>query len=75
MTRDTDEIFLSQAKHAARVSIDEEGCTAAAFTVMEASGSGMPEDEVDFVIDRPFLFAITNDAGFPLFIGIVNQPV
>ena len=42
---------------------------------MEASGSGMPEDEVDFVLDRPFLFAITNDAGFPLFIGIVNQPV
>jgi len=75
MTKETDEIYVSEAEHAARVVVDEEGCTAAAFTVMEASGSGMPEDEVDFVLDRPFLFAITNDAGFPLFIGIVNQPV
>ncbi len=75
MGKETDPIFISQAEHAARVVVDEEGCTAAAFTVMAADGSGMPEDEVDFVLDRPFLFAITNDAGLPVFIGIVNQPV
>jgi len=35
------------------------------------------EDEIDFVLDRPFLFAITNswrDSGLPLFVGVVNQP-
>ena len=75
MTRDTDEIFLSQAKHAARVSLDEEGCTAAAYTVMAACGAAAPpEEEIDFVLDRPFLFVITGPSGTPLFTGIVNRP-
>lgn len=72
----TDGIFLSQAEHAARVVIDEKGCTAAAYTVMAMSGSGAPpEDEIDFVLDRPFLFVITGANGLPLFIGTVNRPV
>ncbi len=66
---------LSQAQHAARVSIDEEGCQAAAYTVLMLAGGAMPpEEEVDFVLDRPFLFGITGEDGLPLFIGIVNQP-
>ena len=69
-------IFLAQASHAARVVIDEEGCTAAAFTVLPAPGNAMPPDEeVDFVLDRPFLFCITGESGLPLFVGIVNYPV
>ena len=74
MTQDTDEIYLSQAEHAARVTIDERGCTAAAFTVMMDAGGGAPaDDEVDFVLDRPFLFVIMADNGLPLFVGVVNQ--
>ena len=30
--------------------------------------------EVDFFLDRPFVFYITNDAGMPKFIGVVNNP-
>ena len=68
-------IFLSKADHAARVVIDEEGCTATAFTVLAEGGAAAPpEDEVDFVLDRPFLFAVTGDSGLPLFTGVVNQP-
>jgi len=76
MTTDLDvPIILSQADHAARVVIDEEGCTAAAFTVMLLCEAGEPSgDEVDFVLDRPFLFCITGDSGLPLFVGIVNYP-
>ena len=71
-----DPIILTQASHAARVVIDEEGCTAAAFTVMAAAGSeAPPDDEVDFVLDRPFMFCITGESGLPLFVGIVNHPV
>ena len=71
-----DPIYVSQAKHAARVKVDEEGCEAAAYTVMIAEcGAAMPPDEeVDFVLDRPFLFAVTGDSGLPLFVGAVNQP-
>lgn len=68
-------IFLSKAQHAARVSIDEQGVTAVAYTVMIAAGAAAPpEEEVDFVIDRPFVFAITSHDGLPLFVGIVNNP-
>ena len=75
MTTDADEIYLSKAQHAARVKIDEEGCTAAAYTVMMAAGSAMPpDDEVDFVLDRPFIFAITCADGLPMFVGIVSNP-
>ena len=53
-------VFLSSAEHGARVAIDEEGITAAAYTVMMAAGAAPPpEEEVDFVLDRPFLFVIT----------------
>ena len=61
--------------HAARVAIDEEGVTAAAYTVMMEAGAAMPPDEeIDFTLDRPFVFAITSQDGLPLFIGIVNTP-
>lgn len=74
MTTELDEIYVTQATHAARVAVDEEGVTAAAFTAMAMGGSGMPEDEVDFTLDRPFLFVLTSAAGQPLFAGVVNQP-
>ena len=75
MTSDMDGIFVSQAQHAARVTIDEEGCTAAAYTVMAVCGSAMPpEEEVDFVLNRPFVFVLTSMDGLPLFTGVVNNP-
>ena len=76
MTTDVDApIILSRADHAARVVIDEQGCTAAAFTVIANTAGAMPpEDEVDFVLNRPFLFCITGLSDLPLFVGIVNHP-
>lgn len=73
MTEDTD-VFVSKVEHGVRVTIDEEGCTAAAFTVMIMDGAGEPpNDEVDFVLDRPFVFVVRSDVGLPLFVGIVNN--
>ena len=43
---------------------------------MAMSGTGAPADEVeeiDFTVDRPFLFAIMSDDNLPLFAGVVNQ--
>ncbi len=75
LTEDMEGIFLSQASHGARVMVDEEGCIAAAYTVMAAAGAAMPPDEtVDFVLDRPFVFVITSDSGLPLFAGMVKKP-
>lgn len=76
MATDTDEIYVSEVTHAARVRIDEEGVEAAAFTVL-APGDGAaaePEREIYFTLDRPFLFAISSRDDLPLFAGVVNQP-
>ena len=66
---------IGKIDHAVRVAIDEEGVVAAAFTVIEMTDNGapmLPEDEIDFVLDRPFLFLVTDDV--PLFAGVVEQP-
>ncbi len=71
----TTEVWLDKVQHGVRVAIDEEGVTAAAYTEMTLCGSAMPpDDEVDFVLDRPFLFVVTGADQLPLFIGVVNQP-
>ncbi len=72
---DTPMLFVSQINHAARVAIDEKGCIAAAFTVIEID-TGMPPEleELDFVLDRPFLFVVSSRDDLPLFAGIVNEP-
>lgn len=72
---DLEELFVSRAEHAARVMVDEEGCEAAAYTLIitEATGALWGEDIVEFVLDRPFIFVITGCGDQPLFIGVVNQ--
>ena len=69
------DIFISNAKHAARVQIDEEGCRASALTVMQYSGAAVPDGKAQFILDRPFIFEIMSNTGFPLFAGIVNVPM
>ena len=71
---DTAGVYLSEVKHGTRVAVDEQGVTASACTMMVGSGAAMPEDEIDFTLDRPFLFAVCGTDGLPLFAGIVNQP-
>ena len=67
--------YVNRVDHSARVTIDEEGCEAAAFTLIAAdAGSSLPKDEIDFYLDRPFIFVITSPINTPLFIGIVNNP-
>ncbi len=75
LTESSAPLFVSSAQHAARVTIDEDGCTATAFTVIAVAGTAMPPDEeVDFILDRPFLFVLTGMDGLPLFAGIINHP-
>lgn len=66
---------ISKISHAARAKIDEDGLTAAAYTLILYAGSAMPPgEEVDFTLDRPFLFYVESRDGLPLFTGIVNEP-
>ena len=74
LAEQTDPVWVNKVQHAARVAIDEEGVTAAAYTVMQLCGSPMPQEEIDFTLDRPFLFAITGPENTILFTGVVENP-
>ncbi|MBE6615478.1 MAG: serpin family protein [Ruminococcaceae bacterium] len=68
-------VSLSQVKHAVRVAIDEEGVTAASYVAMMMAGASRPPaEEMDFILDRPFLFALTGTDDVILFMGVVNRP-
>ena len=72
---DEDSIFLNKAEHGVRVIADEEGVKAAAYTAELAATAGMPpDDRIDFVLDRPFMFVISMGDGIPMFVGIVENP-
>lgn len=71
------DIYLGKADHAARVVIDEQGVTGAAYTLLLTYATGLipePDRIIEFTLDRPFLFLIESKDGLPTFAGIVNQP-
>ena len=57
------------------MAIDEDGVTAASYILLEfgAGAAEPPEEIIDFVLDRPFVFAVCKER-IPLFVGTVNDP-
>lgn len=75
LSEDAPGLYLSETPHHTRVAIDEEGITAAAYTVMSVEKSARPPaEEMDFTLNRPFVFVITSPDHLPLFAGVVQQP-
>lgn len=72
---DLEGVYISSVNHGVRVVLDETGVEAAAYTDIGYAGSSMPTREVDFTLDRPFMFVITGMDGTPLFVGTVYHPV
>lgn len=71
--------YISLVQQATRLKVDEEGSEGAAVTVIEGYLSDLmrplPEEEVDFFLDRPFLFQIIESStGTVLFMGQVGLP-
>lgn len=69
-------VYIGAACHRTFISVDEEGTEAAAATYVAVAGSSPPKDIVKIAFDRPFMFAVVDDAGpnFILFIGCVVNP-
>lgn len=69
-------VFVNDISQSARISIDENGCEAAAVSggIYPDGPSFGGEQSLVFVLDRPFIFVITSDNGLPLFVGTVNRP-
>ena len=76
MTLD-EQLFIGAVIHQANITVDEEGTEAAAATavVMMATSAPLPQEPVELVLDRPFVFAIRdNPTGTLLFVGHIADP-
>ena len=68
-------VYVTSVNQAARIIVDEQGVKAASYIEIPGAGAAMPPEEIiDFVLDRPFLFVLADTSGIPLFTGIVNDP-
>ncbi len=69
------ELSVSNIQQYARLILNEDGVEAAAITLTIDGGLFIPaEDEKDFTLNRPFLFAVMSERDMPLFIGIYRMP-
>lgn len=75
---DTSEIpiFLSGVTQETYISVNEKGVEASAYTMLYMNGSSaLPKDEIDFFLNRPFMYVIYDgESNLPIFIGTVTNP-
>jgi serpin B len=71
----TEPLVLTDVVHKAFIDLDEQGTEAAAATGVIGGTTSAPAKNVTLTVDRPFLFAIRDDAtGAILFVGRVMTP-
>ncbi|TMW49900.1 hypothetical protein DOY81_005030 [Sarcophaga bullata] len=72
---DSSSLKLDDAKHVAKIKVDEEGSTAAAATVLFSFRSARPFEPTKFECNHPFLFLIYDHVSKAiLFTGIYRDP-
>lgn len=74
-TSEAGNLYCSLVKQKTFISLDKNGTSAAAATVVGVDEkSAMQGEEREVILDRPFLYAIVDDStGMPLFIGVVSD--
>ena len=69
-------LFITKVKHKTFIKVNEEGTEAAAVTSVGIGVTSMPANPLEFHVNRPFLYVITEeDTGAVLFIGKVENPL
>lgn len=69
-------VYITDVMQKAFIDTNEEGSEAAAATavVMSMRAVYNPHPPINFVVDRPFLFALQDSTGDVLFLGVVKRP-
>ncbi|EDV42143.1 uncharacterized protein Dana_GF17157 [Drosophila ananassae] len=71
----SDRVTIGDAKHVAKIKVDEEGSTASAATVLFTYRSARPVEPAKFEANHPFLFVIYDrQSKSILFTGIYRDP-
>ena len=69
------ELFVNKIDHSVSIAVDIEGVTGYACTQATTGTFTTPvESDINFTVNRPFMFVITGADGSVLFVGVVNQP-
>ncbi len=73
---DSEQVYISDVIHGAKVKIDEKGVVGGAYVqAPNAFLTGLPDgNKIELTFDRPFVFAVTTAENLPLFVGVVNDP-
>ena len=67
-------IYICRVLHKAYIAVDEKGTKAGAATAVETAKAAEMLSEYAVTLDRPFVYAIIDDAaGLPIFIGAVTD--
>lgn len=71
---DSEDMFLNKAEHSVKLKVDEVGVEGAGYTYLGVQNSGIPQDNMEFILDRPFIVSVSGYDDMPRFVGIVNKP-
>jgi len=66
--------YITGIQQETHISIDEDGIEASAFTQIAYSGAAMPDGRAEMILNRPFIYYITESNGNLLFIGVCENP-
>ena len=72
-----DELYIGEVIHKARIEVDKNGTKAAAATVVQimvgSAADSFEQEPKSVTLDRPFVYAIVDGNGNPVFIGVQNS--
>ena len=65
--------YISAAQHEAGFETNNKGAEGAAYTIIVIAKSAIPEEPIEFKLNRPFAYAVTTKEGIPVFMGKVTS--
>lgn len=66
-------LYIGSILQGTRIEVNEAGAKAMSFTKAGADFTSAPVDNIEFTVDRPFLYSYVTPDGIPLFIGAVRN--
>jgi serpin B len=65
-------LYISRVLHKTFIEVDERGTRAGAVTAVEVGSTSVPPPPKEVILDRPFVYAIVDNAtNLPIFMGVV----
>ncbi len=72
------DVYCDKVMHEAKLKVDKKGIEGAAYTAVIMKGESAPFNEYeeifeDFIVDKSFIYVVTDHNNLPTFTGIINK--